>query len=223
MLESVSINKDDDAKPLVEAVYEALLEAVLAGKITSGTILSEVAVAKQLDVSRTPVHDALRQLAKDGIVERESGRRARVADFTPDDVYEVFELRKLLEGHAAYLSASRMDLRHLAPLDDELTQLRQTTQSDDWIARWTDHDDSFHTTIAEASGNRRLAHDIARYRLIHRGINRTGSDTESLQKALQQHVEILDALRLKDADRARQTMIDHIEYWQAFFVRTFRR
>src|SRR3954447_12906692 len=101
---------------LVESVYEALLERIVSGDLPSGTIVSELALAQELGVSRTPVHDAVRQLAKDGLVVREGRRLARVAGFSPDDVYEIFELRKFLEGPAAELAAGRMDRRHCAPL-----------------------------------------------------------------------------------------------------------
>src|SRR6188472_4480057 len=61
---------------LSDAVYETLFGAILNGELAAGAIVSEVSLAKQLAVSRTPVHDALRQLAKDGLVEQQAGRRA---------------------------------------------------------------------------------------------------------------------------------------------------
>src|SRR3712207_519911 len=77
----------DRRDSLVESVYDALLRRILDGTIPSGEIVSELALAQELGVSRTPVHDAVRQLAKDGLVVREGRRRARVAKFSPDDVY----------------------------------------------------------------------------------------------------------------------------------------
>jgi DNA-binding GntR family transcriptional regulator len=214
---------DDSRATLADAVYETLLEAILSGRLASGAILSEVAVAQQLDVSRTPVHDALRQLAKDGLVEQAVGRRARVAPFTRDDLFEMFEMRKFLEGPAAELAAGRMDQRQLAPLRQAADQLAATSGSVDWVARWADFDEDFHRTIAEASGNRRLADDIARYRLLHRGINRIGTEAEGLQEALAEHLEILAALEARAAAAARNAMVRHIEHWQQYFVQRFPR
>jgi DNA-binding GntR family transcriptional regulator len=213
----------DSRVSLSDSVYETLLEAILSGSLASGTILSEVAVAKQLEVSRTPVHDALRQLAKDGLVEQAIGRRARVAPFTRDDLAEMFEMRKILEGPAAELAATRMDSRQLVPLRAAADQLAASIGAVDWVARWTDFDEDFHRTIAEASGNRRLADDIARYRLLHRGINRIGTEADSLQQALAEHLEILTALEAHDGPRARAAMVKHIEFWQQYFVRRFPR
>ncbi len=215
--------KHDDAASLSEAVYQTLLEAIVSRRLASGTVLSEVALSKSLDVSRTPVHDALRQLAKDGLVEQQTGHRARVAQFTPDDVYEIFEIRKYLEGPAAELAAGRMDLRHLAPLRTMAEALAANPQAVDWIERWADFDDAFHNAIATCSGNKRLAQDINRYRLLHRGFNRMSTTPEVLQQALQEHFAILDALQARDGERAKSTMLAHIASWQDFFVRNFPR
>ena len=208
---------------LAESVYETLLEAIVSGSLGSDVVLSEVALAKQLDVSRTPVHDALRQLAKDGLVVQETGRRARVANFNRDDIYEIFELRKYLEGPATELAAGRMDTRQFAPLRTEAEQLKRTHGEPDWTSRWAAFDERFHSTIAESSGNKRLAKDINRYHLLHRGFNKMSTDQESLKDALTEHVAILDALERRDGAAARQAMVDHINHWQEFFIQHFPR
>lgn len=211
----------NDSDSLADAVYETLLEGIVSGQLASGEILSEVAVAKSLDVSRTPVHVALRQLAKDGLVEQSKNRRARVAKFTRDDIFEIFEMRKFLEGPAAELAAGRMDARHLAPLRSRADDLRNNPERVDWKDRWVDFDEVFHRGIAECCGNRRLADDINRYQLLHRGFNKLSTDPKSLQTALIEHIAILDALEARDGVAARAAMIDHINTWQAFFVNHF--
>lgn len=203
---------------LVDSVYETLLEAIVSGRVQSGTILSEVVVAEQLQVSRTPVHDALRQLAKDGLVERSNNRRAKVTRFTRDDVYEIFELRKYLEGPAAELAALRMDRRQLQPLRDMADQLASQPRDEAWRMAWAHFDEQFHHTIAMASGNHRLTRDIGRYRLLHRGFNKTKTELASLEQALAEHYEILDAIETHDTVRARESMIAHIATWQTFFM-----
>jgi DNA-binding GntR family transcriptional regulator len=209
-------------RSLVESVYEALLQRIVQGELPSGTIVSELALAQELRVSRTPVHDAVRQLAKDGLVVRQGRRRARVASFSADDVFEIFELRKYLEGPAAELAAGRMDRRHCAPLRaaaDALADL--PTDSPNWTAAWADFDELFHRTIAESSGNKRLADDINRYRLLHRGFNRISTDPSSLQqRAMVEHLSILDALEQGDGRLARERMVAHISAWQDFFLRS---
>ena len=213
----------ESAEPtLVERAYEAILERILDGRFPEGIALSEVALAADLDMSRTPVHDALRLLAIDGFATQERNRRARVASFSADDLFEVFEMRKLLEGHAAELAAGRMDSRQLAPLRATATALHDGLNARDWNQRWTDFDAAFHHAIAEASGNSRLRTDILRYQLLHRGINRFSTDAKSLRRALAEHEAILDALEARDRFAARERMVAHLNAWQKFFSERFR-
>lgn len=207
---------------LVEAVYEAVLKAILVGNLPPHTIVSEVALSKQLQVSRTPVHDALRQLAKDGVMEQTPGRRARVAAFTRNDVFEIFELRKYLEGPAAEQAATRITPQQLQALSATSRELSLARGAPDWLARWADFDGTFHRVIAEASGNRRLAQDINRYRLLHRSFIRIHTDEASLQQALVEHNDILAALEARNGPAAGAAMIRHIATWQAYFVEHFQ-
>ena len=221
MLEALEEIERRKGTSLVQLIYEALLEKIVSGQLARGTVLSEVAVAKEMDVSRTPVHDALRQLAKDGLVERVEGRRARVAPFTREDVFEIFEMRILLEPEAAALAAKRMDLPVLAPLENTLAELRDRVDDPTWKDLWAEHDAHFHHTIADQSGRRRLAEDISRYRLLHRGLNLLSGGVEELGGAMEEHARILDAIKAGDSDRARAEMTTHLRVWQEFFVRTF--
>jgi len=205
---------------LSETVYHRLLRDILTGHYPSGTVLSELGLGRALGVSRTPVHDALTQLAKDGLVQRERNCRARVVGITPDDIFEVFEMRKMLEGPAAELAAVRMDRRQLAPLRAAIDQLRAMPRGKDWTTQWAEFDDFFHCTIAEASGNLRLAKDINRYRLLHKGFNRMATEPGCLQAAMAEHAGILEALEMHNGPLARERMVAHIAAWQDFFIRT---
>ena len=208
---------------LSDTVYENLLEAIISGKMASGAIVSEVALAKQLDVSRTPVHDALRQLAKDGLLEQRPGRRAVVTAFTKDDVFDIFEMRKLLEGEAARRAAPRIDRPTLTRLRAMGEDLRDNPDRTHWLNRWADFDEAFHDAIARASGSPRLWHDIARYCLLHRGFNKLALTIDGLQHALTEHFQILDALEKRDGESAAKLMVKHIQDWQTYFVSHFSR
>lgn len=208
-------------EPLSEAVYESLLEAIVSGQLAPGTVLSASQLSGQLEVSRTPIHEALWMLGSDGLVDVQSGRRARVASFTRDDLWEIFEMRRLLEGPAAERAAGRMDRRQWKPLRDAADELERETGAPDWTMKWSHFDEVFHATIANNCGNGRLADDVARYRLVHRGFNRVSTDEPSLLRALQEHLEILDAIERRDGPRARAAMESHITAWQEYFVERF--
>jgi DNA-binding GntR family transcriptional regulator len=217
------LRKDTEHARLSDAVYETLLEAILSGRMAPGTIVSEVALAKQLDVSRTPVHDALKQLAKDGLVDQQANHRAVIATFTPEDVRDIFEMRILLEGEAARRAATRLDRPTVARLRNTADALRKTRNKPGWLAMWVDFDDDFHDSIAKSTGSPRLWQDIARYRLFHRSFNKLATTVAVLQQALDEHCRILDALEKRDAKAAGQEMAAHIKEWQAYFVNHFPR
>ena len=208
---------------LSDAVYETLLDAILSGHMETGAVISEVSLAQQLEVSRTPVHDALRQLANDGLVIQEANRRAVVAKFTADDVYDIFDMRILLEAEAARRAATRMDRPARLELREAMEELSRDLTDPAWVARWTEFDDQFHSAIAVASGSRRLIQDISRYRTLHRSINRILTTLHVLQQALVEHRHILDALDARDPINAAAAMTEHIVEWQAYFVRQFKR
>jgi DNA-binding GntR family transcriptional regulator len=212
-----------EAEPtrLSDTVYGRLLDGILEGRYPPGSILSEVALAREMAVSRTPIHDALRQLAKDGLVQQQANRRAIVTQVSQEDVRDIFEMRKILETEATRRAASRIDRESIKRLHGIAQTLAATRERPDWLARWADFDDEFHETIASVCGSPRLYQDITRYRLLHRFFNRTATTVEVLQRALAEHVRILDALQSGDADAAAEAMHEHIAEWQKHFVNHF--
>jgi GntR family transcriptional regulator, rspAB operon transcriptional repressor len=208
---------------LSDSVYESLLQAILSGRLAPGTPVSEVALARELDVSRTPVHDALRQLATDGLVEQRANHRAVIARFSAADVHDIFEMRKLLEAESARRAAARIDRHTLSRLRATADSLRRTREDPDFLTRWADFDEDFHEAIAHSSGSPRLCQDIVRYRLLHRGFNKMVTNAECLQQAIEEHLRILDALEHRDGEQAARAMVTHVAEWQAYFTNHFPR
>ena len=138
---------------LVDSVYETLLEAIISGQLSPGTELNSVQLANQLDVSRTPVTEAINLLAHDGVVEQVNHRRARVARFSRQELADIYEVRKLLEavpGIGAVVDPGDLQLDH--PRSGELVAL---AEPDAWFSYYYWTDDS-------------LAPDFARTVDIHR-------------------------------------------------------
>lgn len=213
----------DDSARLSDSVYGSLLQAISAGKLAPGTIVSELALARQLAVSRTPVHDALRQLAKDGLVKQQANRRAVVANFSREDLRDIFDMRKLLESEAARRAATCIDRPTLTRLRAAAEALGKNQKKPDWLERWADFDEDFHATIARASGSPRLCQDIVRYRLLHRAFNQLTTTVAVLQQALEEHGRIIEALEKRDPKEAAREMANHIQEWQTYFVNHFPR
>lgn len=221
MMNRLKIRSDATDGRLSDLAYEKLVELILSGSLAPGSVLSELELSRHLKISRTPIHDALRQLAKDGLVEQKANHRAVVAAFTAADVFDIFEMRKLLESDAARRAASKIDRMALAKLRETAGAMTHTVKKPNAIARWADFDELFHTTIADASGSVRLAQDIARYRMLHRSFNRLRTTLDVVKQALGEHLRILEALEQRDAKRAASEMAAHIHEWQAYFVNHF--
>jgi DNA-binding GntR family transcriptional regulator len=196
---------------LVESAYEAILENVLSGTLPSGTVVSEVSLARDLNVSRTPVHQALARLAKEGLIEHKAGRKPRVVRFGREDVIEIYDMRLLLETAAAQRAAKRLDPRVLADLARDADALAAAPDSPEWTRQALDFDVRFHDTLAAGSGNRRLRQEIAKYRLLVRAFCRMTGSAGNLREALAEHQNVLKALVDRQPAAAGQAMARHVQ------------
>ncbi len=211
---------------LTNKAYESLLKDILSGRRRAGEPLSELALTRKLGVSRTPIHNAILQLIKDGLVRQEPNCRPVIRGFTARDIHEMFDMRILLEGEAARLAANRIRKSSLDKIKRQHEKLRNPDNHRDWSRAWADYDEEFHRTISNASGNKRLADDVSRYRLLHRGLNIVGFDEEhaplnTLRSAIDEHERILGAIGKGDAEAARDAMRMHLRTWQVFFSELF--
>ncbi|HEX6709795.1 MAG TPA: GntR family transcriptional regulator [Rubrobacter sp.] len=204
-------------------VLEWLRALILTGEYGPDERLIEEQLAERLGVSRTPVRQALTMLEAEGLVEITPNRGATVCSFSIDDVWDIYDLRAVLEGHAARRAAARIQ-RH------ELDRLRELAGEMEGLAgRFDDHEDEirtlvglnqeFHSTIVDASRNRRLK------RLINRTV-----EIPLMFKAFfwytphervisnHYHRQILEALEKGDADRAEIIMREHVYEGRDFVI-----
>jgi DNA-binding GntR family transcriptional regulator len=197
--------------PLADAVYETVMDGILGGRYASGVELTEVALAAELGVSRTPVHEALKRLAVEGLIEPMTNRQSRVVRLTAPQVREVYEMRLLLEPAAAERATERLDPAPLEALRESARGLAASTGRPNWAIRAIEFDVRFHDTLAAACGNERLRTEIAKYRRLVRAFCRATGNAENLQHAFAEHIEILNALEKCDGAAAHWAMASHIE------------
>lgn len=138
-------------------------------------------------------------------------RRLCVAALSHEEVREVYAMRRLLEGAAAELAATRISDDGLAQLRRAADVLAANDRSLDWTARALRYDLEFHDAIAVACGNGRLRNDISRYRLLVRGLCRITSTLDNVHDALVEHVAIIEALEARNGRAARKAMATHID------------
>jgi DNA-binding GntR family transcriptional regulator len=198
-------------KSLADSVHQYLVEAILTGKLPGGTELSEVALAAELGVSRTPVHEAIRRMVPDRLIEVLPNRTVRVVWFGVEDLVEVYEMRKLLEPASAERAARRLSVEELAELRAAANALEKSSGKKGWIEQAFDFDDWFHTRLAAACCNGRLQAEIAKYRRLACVFCRMIDDFPRLLQAFREHLLILEAMERRDPFQARRAMEDHIE------------
>jgi DNA-binding GntR family transcriptional regulator len=197
------------AQRAADQVYRSLRRSIILGELAPGTRLREVEVAMALRVSRTPVREAVSRLIGDRLVHELPTGGVEVADAS-GEIFEIFHIREALEGCAARLAATRMTDADLAKLEGLIAESRRTHYSavDDRIRI----NQEFHLTIAEASGSQRLFDMIGGFREFFMNVEwlvRYDQKRGAMQ-SLDDHRDILKALRAKSPDRAERLVRQHL-------------
>jgi DNA-binding GntR family transcriptional regulator len=208
-------------------ILERLRNLILTGEYGPDERLIEEQLAERLGVSRTPVRQALTMLEAEGLVEIAPNRGARVCSFSIEDVWDIYDLRAVLEGHAARRAAGRIGVPELQRLRDLAGEMEGLP------GRFDDHEEEirtlvalnqeFHGTIVQASRNKRLE------RLINRTV-----EIPLMFKAFfwytphertisnHYHRQILESLEKGDADRAEIIMREHVYEGRDFVIEAFK-
>ena len=199
---------------LAESAYEKLRGQILSGERVHGERLTEVEVAAALGISRTPVREALRRLAAEGLVDVSLNRGASVARWGSADLQEIFDLRTILESDAAKRATTRAGSEVIAVLDEVCQEMDEIFANLDGISSLrslAELNRRFHSTIIEAADSPRLSSIIDS--LTHVPVvmqTFTQYSPHALARSLQHHREIVDAMRARDASWAESVMRAHI-------------
>jgi DNA-binding GntR family transcriptional regulator len=197
----------------VELVYTVIRQGILDGTYEQGARLGEVELAKSLEVSRTPIREALRRLLSEGLIETIPNQGSRVRRWEPTQLFELFSVRALLEANSAGLAAGRVtetEMVAMARLCRQMESAARPGPRQD-LARVVALDGEFHTLIHVASGNSLLP-DLIRGLVQVPAVMRSAKDhsPKRLLQSLRQHQEILGALRTGDAAWAEAAMRSHV-------------
>lgn len=198
-------------RALRESVFEALLLAIVRGEMKPGTWANHQRLAEHLQVSVTPLREALQELAACGIIESQYNRGTVVRPFGPKQLSEIFYVRALLEADATRLACSRAERSALEAMKAQTSDLMTKTSSPNWAGAVVANDDAFHSLIANSCGNQRLKEEIFRYRSLLTCIRRAVADHHyPFDLALPEHLEVIEALLRKEPDEAAKAMTRHI-------------
>lgn len=192
---------------LVERVRDMIIE----GHLAPGTRVHEEALGARFGVSRTPLREALRSLASEGLVELVPGRGALVRALTPTDVREMLDVLSALEalaGRAACRNATEAEVRGLRALHDAMMDFYARRDRLEYYKR----NQAFHTGVVQAAHNRTLAaqHETLQARL--KRIRFIGNASpEKWAAAAAEHEEMVAALEARDAERLAAVLVLHME------------
>jgi len=197
---------EEDYVSLGDRAYRLISEMILSGKLSYGDPVQERRLAELLNVSRTPVREAISRLEAEGFLERRAGR-VIVREVRLNEFVEILHVRKLLECDAVREAAIKIDAKELQKIRLTIDKLMQRSTVSAIELR--DVDDLFHNFIARSSGNKLLIELIKDLR------RRTSMfDHERLPNRKhpgnREHLDIIDALEKRDGTLASTRMARHI-------------
>jgi DNA-binding GntR family transcriptional regulator len=198
----------------VEQMYEAVKQKIMDLEVDPTQPIDEKALVRETGGSLTLVRQALDRLAEDGIVAKRRGRWHVTRAATTSVMREIFEVRTTLEGMCARLAAARITPEEIARMEQVHRDFERVIKDGDNKALLAvDH--KFHQQLYEASGNRFLARALEEmytliYRLFYFALDRMGS----VRANVQDHRDILEAVKAGDGRSAEQLIQRHIIHFQ---------
>jgi DNA-binding GntR family transcriptional regulator len=196
-------------RALYQDVAERLREQIFNRELEPGSWIDEQKLATDYGISRTPMREALKVLAVEGLVTMKVRRGAYVTEMSSTDVEQVYHLLALLESDAAALVAARANAQELAQLRALHEQLEHETQQREFFFATNE---AFHMLLLQIAGNRWQQHIIADLRKVmklnrHHSLFKQGRIVESLAE----HRALMHALETRNTEDARRLMREHFE------------
>ena len=199
-----------DKQSLTTKVYNHIRDGILDGTYPIGGYLVETRLADEMEVSRTPVREALKQLELEGLVDSIPNRGMRVQGITDGDLDDIHTIRLLLEGQAAWWAAQRVDQEHLDRLAEILELLELYTRRND-VGQLAKLDCAFHDVIYDAARSRMLKHVLTSlHQNARRGRRSSLTAPSRPHYSFQEHQAIFRALEKHCPEEAKAAMEQHI-------------
>ncbi|TCV98734.1 GntR family transcriptional regulator [Biostraticola tofi] len=215
---SDSIFLDTPVPDLTEETYRRLLEMIQLGRIPTNVPLQERTLASAMGVSRTPLREAFSRLVGGGFACRVGRGQLMIKEPTLREYLEILQLRILLEGEAAYVAAGRMPPEQA---DAVIAALQAHRLAQDFSAVENHRIDNLvHLTIAAHCGNAMLESMIFDLRIKARSFDQNGT-VARFEPGCQEHIALMERIRVGDASGARQSMEHHITQARASIVARF--
>ncbi len=201
-----------DRVNLHERTFERLRMMIVRGRLEPGALLVEADLCLMLNVSRTPLREAVKLLAAQGLVELRQNRSARIVPLTVEGIADLFEAMSSVEQLTAEFAAKRISKEELSALNNVQDEIEGFGRAGD-LDGYFSNNQKFHSKIAVAAGNAALReiHELlfprterARYFAL--------SSIKRWKEAINEHREILEALNARQGKRAGRLMAEHVQH-----------
>lgn len=211
MDEFVKSTNFNQNKPIREIVYESLRKTIISGVIPVGERIVEKEYATRLNISRTPVREALRMLEMEELIETIPRVGVVVKRISPEDVAEIYKIRQQLEILATTTAMENITKEEISEIK-ELLDLTEQKNNEGDVGEVIRLFGEFNKKIYKASGMKRLAGMIGRLNeYIQRFRNISISENERREKALREHREILRLIEEKNKPELEKVIHDHLQ------------
>lgn len=209
---------------LADQAYNLIRKDILTGTLAPNEELREEKFAMELGISRTPLREAIRRLATDGLVVLQTGKPAIVSSFTKEDALHQMEVRKLLETYNIEQVASFVTPIFINTLKDNLKLQKRAADKNDFH-EFIDLDREFHLILANQNPNKKLREMI---HTINTGVNRAflilaNTYPISAMEASGEHENIVTALEEKNEVAATKAMLEHMDNIERRFLHYYKR
>lgn len=197
--------------PLAKLAYEELRDSILTGHLKAGEVYNEMALSKELGISRTPVREALLELAGQGIVTFLPRKGVMVKYYTRRDVEEIFEVRAFIELAAVEKIARMQPLPDLSKMEKVLKRQKQSLNKKDYPA-FLEADRDLHSGLVDLIGNQRLSSILRNIRdMIQIMANEAITKIGRTEEVISEHEEVIRLVKQGEAVAARRAMERHLE------------
>ena len=197
---------------LSNQIYIVLKEMIADYRFLPGARLNIESIARELDVSRTPVWEAVRRLEQEGLVEDIHNRGVFMSSLTSEKALDLYAVREVLEGMAARLAATRIDDGSLQKMSECLQRQREAVESRDVLA-YSKLDFEFHAIVYDACGNEWLKELLDTIKNKMRPL--TLHMQPNFLQLIDHHAELIRALRGRDPEKAEHEFRRHNQYMMA--------
>lgn len=186
----------------------------MSNEYAPGTPINESLIIGQLKVSRTPVREAMQRLEQEKLVQIFPKRGAFVTQIPVTELKDIFEIREIVEPMIMFSVTKNMTQTTLDEINDteeKLLEIKEDDPIDSEKARELGRE--LHDAIIEASGNQTLVKFIKSLRSnMDRGCAMVGRADDNIGILLEQHLKIIEAIKERDANKAKKLMKDHLSY-----------